>query len=174
MGIRPLLIAAVLACASAPAAAQGILRIDRAEGGGAVPGGLATQGLHIESQKVDVRVAGRAAKTAIEQHYRNETAQVLEGTYFFPVPAGASVSELLLDVAGRPMKAELLERKRARDIYDSIVRSRKDPAILEHVGKDLFRAQVFPIAAHGLTRIQLEYEQLLAKQGRLSVYRFPL
>ncbi|MHC5021903.1 MAG: hypothetical protein ACYTGX_17700, partial [Planctomycetota bacterium] len=32
----------------------------------------------------------------------------------------------------------------------------------------------FPIAAHGLTRIQLEYEQLLAKQGRLSVYRFPL
>ena len=47
---------------------------------------------------------------------------MLEGTYFFPLPPGAAVSELTMWVDGAPIEAKVLAKDEARVIYDAIVR----------------------------------------------------
>ena len=54
------------------------------------------------------------------------------------------------------------------------MRSRRDPALLEYAGKNLFQASVFPIQPHGEKRIELIYSQVLAAEGGTVAYRYPL
>ncbi|MHC5021900.1 MAG: VIT domain-containing protein, partial [Planctomycetota bacterium] len=94
--------------------------------------------------KVDVKVKGQTATTMIDQVFHNPNNRVLEGTYMFPLPENAAIDDFYLYINGKPVKAELLDREKARKIYDDIVRSQKDPALLEYVGREMFQASVFP------------------------------
>jgi Ca-activated chloride channel homolog len=54
------------------------------------------------------------------------------------------------------------------------VRSRRDPALLEYAGKNLFQASVFPIQPHSDKKIELTYSQVLRNEGGTVAYRYPL
>jgi Ca-activated chloride channel homolog len=54
------------------------------------------------------------------------------------------------------------------------VRSRRDPALLEYAGKNLFQASVFPIPPHSDKKIELTYSQVLRNEGGTVAYRYPL
>src|SRR5436190_8297720 len=69
---------------------------------------------------------------------------------------------------------EVRSRDEARRIYDSIVRSRRDPALLEYAGKNLFQASVFPIGPHSEKKIELTYSQVLTGDAGTVGYRYPL
>ena len=56
--------------------------------------------------------------------------------------------------------ARLLPKDEARRIYEEIVRSRRDPALLEYMGRGLFRASVFPIPPGADRKVTLRYTQL--------------
>src|SRR5581483_1665941 len=58
--------------------------------------------------------------------------------------------------------------------YDEIVRSRRDPALLEYAGKNLFQASVFPIPPHSDKKIELIYTQVLSNDNGAVAYRYPL
>ncbi|MGH7673344.1 MAG: VWA domain-containing protein, partial [Gemmatimonadales bacterium] len=53
----------------------------------------------------------------------------------------------------------------ARAIYESIVRQKRDPALIELVGQGLIRARVFPINSGETRKITLRYTQLLDRAG---------
>lgn len=101
-------------------------------------------------------------------HWRQE-----EGTFVFNLPPGASVSRFAMYVTHDELvEGELIDRKRADEIYSSIVRKRRDPAILEQIGDNLFRMRVFPIPARDTKRILLDFTvPLVANDG---TYRFEL
>ncbi|HQF69851.1 MAG TPA: VIT domain-containing protein, partial [Promineifilum sp.] len=102
-------------------------------------------GLEIAYQRVNVTIADQVATTHIAQLFRNPNDWALEGTYYFPLPAGASVSQLTMWVNGAPIEARLMPAAEARAVYDEIVRQLRDPALLEYVGQDAIQANVFPI-----------------------------
>ncbi len=128
----------------------------------------------IKYHKVDVEINHPLARTRVDQVFHNPSARELEGTYLFPIPSGASLSQFAMDVDGKMTKAELLEANQARQIYEEIVRRRIDPGLLEYAGSNLYRARVFPIPARGDKRIQLSYDQLLPTQSNLHTYRYTL
>ena len=132
------------------------------------------QHLSIDNLSVKVTVQGRMARTEVTQVFRNHTARQTEGTYTFTLPEGASVSRLAMDVEGKMMEGELVERERARQIYEQIVRSQKDPALLEWQGGNRFKTQIFPIPASGTKTVALTYEQLLPSVGREARYTYDL
>lgn len=39
------------------------------------------------------------------------------------------------------MSGEILEREKARQVYEEIVRKMKDPGILEYIGRNMFRVR---------------------------------
>ncbi len=130
--------------------------------------------LPIKSIKIDAKIAGQVATTHVEQIFRNDTNFTLEGTYFFPVPETASVSEFAIWDGSRRLVGEVRSREEARRIYDEIVRRQRDPGLLEYAGKDLFQASVFPIPPHSDKKLELTYTQVLRAESGTVSYRYPL
>ncbi|MEM8859808.1 MAG: VIT domain-containing protein, partial [Chloroflexota bacterium] len=97
----------------------------------------------------------------------------LEGMYLFPLPAGATVTELTMWVDGIAIESKILRKEEARAIYDAIVRQMRDPALLEYVGQEAIQANVFPIPANAERRIEIEYQQVLPADGGLINYVYP-
>ncbi|MCA9978836.1 MAG: hypothetical protein KC413_23915, partial [Anaerolineales bacterium] len=102
------------------------------------------EGLRIDYQRVNVTIEDQVATTHIDQLFINNNDWMLEGTYLFPLPEGAAVSQLTMWVDGQPIEAKILEQAEARQIYDEIVRQLRDPALLEYVGTQAIQANVFP------------------------------
>ncbi|MEE2755153.1 MAG: VIT domain-containing protein [Myxococcota bacterium] len=130
--------------------------------------------LTIKSTDVKVQIEGRLAKTVVTQVFQNHQTQQTEGTYQFTLPADAAISRLAMDVEGKMMEGELVERARARQIYEEIVSKRKDPALLEWQGGNRFQTQIFPIPANGTKTVILAYEQIIPKRHGGLQYRYGL
>ncbi|HVF55841.1 MAG TPA: VIT and VWA domain-containing protein [Pyrinomonadaceae bacterium] len=130
--------------------------------------------LPIKSIKIDTKIAGQVATTHVEQLFRNDTDAVLEGTYFFPIPESASISEFAIWDGDRRLVGEVRSREEARRIYDEIVRRQRDPGLLEYAGRDLFQASIFPIPARSDKKLEITYTQILKAETGTVSYRYPL
>lgn len=128
----------------------------------------------IKYHKVSVSVDNQMATTWVDQVFINQSPREIEATYIFPLPLGVAMTKFVMYVDDKPLEAELLDSEQARKIYEDIVRSRKDPAILEYTGRGAFRARVFPILPWGEKRIQLEYSEVLSYDAGLCKYEYPL
>jgi len=130
--------------------------------------------LHLDTLRATIRIHDATATTELEQIFNNPSNAPAEESYIWPLPEGASVSDFQLWIDGKPQKAELLDKDKARSIYEGIVRSQRDPAILEWAGLGCVRASVFPVPARGQARVQLKYTTLLDASANLSEYILPL
>ena len=156
--------AALLLAAPASTQAAGLLI---AEGGF---GGL----LEIESHEVDVTIRDNIAITRVTQVFRNTEQRMVEALYTFPVPKGASVANFSMWINGREMVGEVLEKKRAREIYESYKRTKRDPGLLEQVDYKTFEMRIFPILAGAEQRVELTYTQELEVDHDWATYVYPL
>jgi Ca-activated chloride channel family protein len=95
------------------------------------------------------------------QVFRNTENRQVEALYSFPVPKGASVANFSMWIQGKEMVGEVLEKKRAREIYDSYKQARRDPGLLEQVDYKTFEMRIFPIAAGSEQKVQITYYQEL-------------
>ena len=130
--------------------------------------------LPIKSIKIDTKIASQVATTHVEQVFRNDTDATLEGTYFFPIPEQASITEFAIWDGDRRLVGEVRSREEARKIYDEIVRRQRDPGLLEYAGKNLFQASIFPIPPHSDKKLEIKYTQVLAAESGTVAYRYPL
>ncbi len=130
--------------------------------------------LTVKSVFVTVEIEEQVAKTTIKQVFYNPHNRRLEGTYYFPLPRGAAVDEFVMWIAGERVKGELMEVEKARKIYEDIVRSMRDPALLEYIGSGIFRARVFPIEPNSDKQIEISYTQALQLDGDFINYTFPM
>jgi Ca-activated chloride channel family protein len=130
--------------------------------------------LSVKYHHVKVEIVNQVAKTSVDQVFINHFGRDIEGTYLFPVPEGASVSDFAMFIGNERVKGEILDSREARRIYEDIVRRMKDPGILEYVGRNLFRARVYPIPANGEKRVQISYTEVLKSEAGLVRYLYPL
>ena len=161
-----LLIGIMLLAGAAPTLAQGVPEPQ--------PRPWRDWGVIIRSHHVDVSIVDQVATTRVEQVFFNEGNAPAEGTYIFPLPVGAAVSDLVMWVDGKPIEARILDAGEARAIYDEIVRRMRDPALLEYVGAGAIQASVFPIQPRSEVKIEFEYAQLLPAENGLIHYQYPL
>ncbi len=129
--------------------------------------------LSLRKYHVDVHVEDGFARTTIDQTYFNHHPWRLEGTFYFPLPPDASLSRLAMYVDGNLMEGGMAERDYARSVYQRIVQSQKDPALLEWVDGSTFKMRVFPLEGRQEKRIILSYTQRLSTLYGKTGYRFP-
>ena len=170
-----LLSISVLFSIVAPAAAQGVIVPGPCERCPRPPHPITLpRSLPIKSIKIDTRISSQVATTHVEQIFRNDTDATLEGTYLFPIPEQASITEFAIWDGDRRLVGEVRSREEARRIYDEIVRRQRDPGLLEYAGKDLFQASIFPIPPHSDKKLELTYSQVLRAESGTVAYRYPL
>jgi Mg-chelatase subunit ChlD len=165
----------LLAFASATASAQGVI-VPRPCVRCPVPPRPVQlpRALPVKSIKIDTKIGSQVATTQVEQVFRNDTDATLEGTYFFPIPESASISEFAIWDGDRRLVGEVRTREEARRIYDEIVRKQRDPGLLEYAGRDLFQASIFPIPPRSDKKLELTYTQALRAESGTVSYRYPL
>ena len=136
------------------------------------PNGQETR-LGLRRYHVDVHIEDGFARTTIDQTYFNATHSRQEGTFHFPLPQDASLSRLAMYVNGVLMEGGMAERQHARNTYEQIRHTRRDPALLEWVDGSTFKMRVFPLEPRREKRIVISYTQKLdSAYGKLH-YRFP-
>ena len=156
-----------LAAAPAPAAdAAGLLVADGPFGG------VFEQVDH----DVTVTLNNGIATTEVEQVFRNTESRTLEAFYTFPVPEDASVSNFSMWINGVEMTGEVLEKERAREVYDAYKAQPrpKDPGLLEQKDFKTFELRIYPIFANAEQRIRMVYHQPLTVDDDWSTYTYPL
>lgn len=129
--------------------------------------------LSLRTYNVDVHIEDGFARTTIDQTYFNHHPWRLEGTFSFPLPADASLSQLTMYVNGDRQEGGMVERQQGRAIYQKIVNGMRDPALLEWVDGTTFRMRVFPLEGRQEKRILLSYTQRLPSLYGRATYRFP-
>jgi Ca-activated chloride channel family protein len=171
---RSLRTLAALAGLAAALAAAPVLRADGFIIPDHRPGGPPVPPLSVKYHHVAVEIVGQVAKTSVDQVFVNHFGRDIEGTYIFPVPEGASVSDFAMFVGETRIQGEILDSREARRIYEDIVRRMRDPGLLEYMGRNLFRARVYPIPANGEKRVQISYTEVLKAESGLVRYLYPL
>lgn len=167
--IRRTIVALLLALVAlrggpAPAGAAGLLIADGGFGGA----------LEIVDHDVRVTVDNGIAVTKVTQIFRNKERRQLEALYTFPVPKGASISDFSMWINGKEMVGEVVEKERARQIYESYKQTKRDPGLLEQVDYKTFEMRVFPIGPEAEQRLQITYYQELDVDQDWCTYVYPL
>lgn len=130
----------------------------------------------LETKEQDVRVIinNGVAVTEVEQVFVNTENRIVEALYTFPVPRGASVANFSMWINGKEMIGEVVEKQRAREIYNSYKRVKRDPGLLEQVNYKRFEMRIFPIPARGEQRVKVTYYQELGVDHDWASYVYPL
>jgi hypothetical protein len=106
---------------------------------------------------VDVHTSGDFAVTEVEHVFYNPADRNREGTFRFPVPDGAMLTGMAMEVNGKLVEGEIVEREKAREVYDKIVDQMQDPALLEWEAGNWFKLRVFPVEAKQEKRVVIRY-----------------
>ena len=131
-------------------------------------------GLRLKTFDLAVDVDDSFATAVAEQVFFNPGGFLAEADYFFPLAEGSVPTGLQLRMEGRYEGGNLLTRDRARSIYEGITRRSRDPALLECVGKDVYRCRVFPVPANGDAGVKFSWRQPLASDGAMRRLVLPL
>ncbi len=123
---------------------------------------------------VTIDIRDQIARTVIEESFVNRTDGVLEGVFHFPLPADASISGFGMWIGDKLVEADVVEKQRAREIYETILREKHDPGLLEWAGGNIFKARVYPIPARSEKRIKISYTQVLPLKGNKYRYGYAL
>src|SRR5256885_139338 len=121
---------------------------------------------------VQVSVSGRVAHVTVEEWFRNNGPVMDEGMYHFPLPGEAVFASYSLWQGDQELRGEAMDAAQARAIYETIVRQKRDPALIELAGQGLIRARVFPIGPGETRKITLKYTQLLDRAGDAWRFRY--
>ncbi len=121
---------------------------------------------------VSVRVDDRVAVVEVEEWFENRGPGLGEGDYLYPLPGEAVFSNFSLFQGDQELQGETMDAKRARKIYEDIVRRKKDPALIELAGHGLVRARVFPFNPGETRRIVLRYTQVMPRAGDALQFQY--
>src|SRR3954464_13788094 len=75
--------------------------------------------------------------------------------------------------SSRGMEGGMAERDHARNVYETIRYTQRDPALLEWVDGSTFKMRVFPLEGRKEKRLLLSYTQKLPSLYGVARYRFP-
>ncbi len=128
----------------------------------------------IKELAVQARITDQVARVQVSQSFVNTGSRQMEVQFLFPLPYDGAIDKLTLLVDGKEFPGKLMAAKEARAVYEAIVRSNKDPALLEWMGMGLFQTSVFPVPPGAERKVVMNYNQLLRKERGLTDFMFPL
>jgi Ca-activated chloride channel family protein len=123
---------------------------------------------------VHVELENRVLHYEVEERFVNRGGVVGEADYLFPLPANAAFQDLKLSIDGELVSGETMNAADARRVYEQIVRTQRDPALVEWMGYGLLRARIFPLNPGEEKRIVVRFQSVAPREGdalRIDYFR---
>ncbi len=124
--------------------------------------------------EAQARIHGNVAETRLTLTFGNPLDRVLGGDLYVPLPEGATVSGYALDVAGVMVEGVVVEKDKARQVFEAEVRKGVDPGLVEWTKGNTFKTRVFPIPAGGSRTVMIRWVSEVIPVGGVTRYRLPL
>lgn len=122
----------------------------------------AEQPIRLSHVEVCAEIAGGLATTRITLSLHNPNRRVLEGELHLPLHDGQTVESFALESPdGQMLPAAAVGKARGQEVFETIVRSGADPALLERTQGNHYKLRVYPLPAGGVRRVMLEISELL-------------
>ncbi len=127
----------------------------------------------IREVAVDARVRDQVAEVQVSQTFHNPGSVMIESEYLFPLPEEGAIQNFVLLVDGKELPGRIVPKDEARRIYEEIVRTKRDPALLEYMGRGLFRTSVFPIPPGADRKVTMRYTQICKRDRDVVEFVYP-
>jgi hypothetical protein len=148
--------------------------------------------VRLSKHAVKVRIVDVVARTEVDETFANDTDEELEGIYRFPLPPGAQIEKLSLEVDGKLVDGAFVDRDKGAAIWRGVIQNAqpkaprpreeiiwvpgpwRDPALLEWQRGGRFELKIFPIPKRGARRVVLTYTQAVEQAAGIRRFTYPL
>ena len=147
--------------------------------------------LSLREMTIDASIARGYARVNVRQIFENHTDQIQEGTYRFALAPSAAVGDFAVWDGLVRIPGVILEKRRARAIYEALTTQRIDPGLLQQgeeedrepgsgpatsspSGSAPFSVKVAPIPARATKRLELQFQQDVNVVGLKGEFRMVL
>ncbi|QSX31458.1 marine proteobacterial sortase target protein [Shewanella cyperi] len=124
--------------------------------------------------RVQMHVSGWLNRVVLEQEFLNLTGETIQGQYQFPLPQGAAVDGMELDLGQRKIVGEIQEKQAARARFEQAKQQGQRAALLEHRSANLFHTEVANLMPGALLKVRVNYLQTLNWEQQGFELRFPM
>lgn len=130
--------------------------------------------LSISKLDIDINTVGNIATTTFDITFKNPFNKVLEGEFEFPLSEGQNVCRYALDINGNMREGVIVEKAKARKAFETTVRRKIDPGLIEKTKGNNYKTRIYPIPAKGTKRVLIAFEETLPTISNSYVYSAPL
>ncbi len=128
--------------------------------------------VRIGEYSLKTHVRGLFARVETEFTLCNDNGRTFEGELEFPLPDDGVVCGYAIDIDGVMTPATVVEKEKARIAFEEEVKRGVDPGLVEQVRGNAYRTRIYPIFAHGMRRVRIEYVMPLTvdSNGTASIF----
>jgi Ca-activated chloride channel family protein len=123
--------------------------------------------------KAEVNIVGVIADVKVTQIYKNNGKNPLEAIYIFPSSTRAAVYAMTMTIGDRILKAEIQERKKAREIYEQAKKEGITTSLLEQQRPNVFQMNVANIMPGDSIIVEMKYTELLVPTDKTYEFVYP-
>ena len=123
---------------------------------------------------VKAEVSGFLSRVTVSQDFVNNFPNKIEAVYTFPLPDGAAVDDLTMQIGDRIIKGKTMRRQEAKATYAAAKQAGQIATILNQQKPNLFRQGVANILPGQSIRISLSYVQTLSYEDGAYEWSFPM
>jgi Ca-activated chloride channel homolog len=127
----------------------------------------------LKSSRADVKIAGLVAEVKVTQVYKNTGKKTLEAIYVFPGSTRAAVHAMRMTIGERVIEAEIMERQKARETYETAKKEGKTTSLLEQQRPNVFQMNVANILPGDEIKVELNYMELLQAEDNIYEFVYP-
>ncbi|MHB9109631.1 MAG: VIT domain-containing protein [Armatimonadota bacterium] len=138
------------------------------------PTGGQAMPLRVKALTARAEIHGQFAVTTLKYAFLNESSDRLEADFIYSMPPGAVATCFAYWFGEEKVVARIVEKERAAQIYQHITSRMRDPALVEMIGKNTFRARIFPVMPHADLKVEIVMAQALPTDHGDILYTLPL
>ena len=129
--------------------------------------------LPLKSTAADVKIVGTIADVKITQKYVNTGKNTLEAIYTFPMSTKAAVYGMTMTIGKRKITAQIEEKQKARQDYETAKAEGKRASLLEQNRPNVFTMNTANIIPGDTIVVELNYTEVLTPEKGDYTFVYP-
>lgn len=128
----------------------------------------------LQDLDIKTKVIGNVATTTYEMTLYNPNSNIMEAELVFPLSENQTIAAVALDINGKMREGVVVEKTKARQTFEAVVRQGADPLLVEKTSGNQFKTRIYPFSPNGTRKIRIVLEEFLNKEKGQFKYTLPL
>jgi Ca-activated chloride channel family protein len=124
--------------------------------------------------EVRAEVSGFISRVTVTQEFENPFQDKIEAVYVFPLPQGAAVDDMTMQVGGRTVRGKIMRRAEAQAVYEAARARGHVASLLDQERPNVFTQSVANILPGQAVSVRISYVETLKYEAGTYEWSFPL